>query len=104
MNGSKGRHGSSLAESNHSSVLIFLNNGERQLSVYKENPNTLVKDLFQRQAVHINKFNPELYNQEIRLDTEKQRFNSSTHKALVSALISEAAFRFRWCRQCIMCH
>lgn len=86
VKGSKGRHGSSLAESNHSSVLIFLNDGERQLSVYKENPHTLVKDLFQRQAVHINKFNQELYNQKIRLDTEKQRFNGSTHKALVSAI------------------
>ena len=45
-----------------------------------------MKDLFQRESMHINKFNQEMHNQKIRLDTERGTFNSSTHKALVSSI------------------
>ena len=86
VKGSKVRHGSSLAEENHSSILVFLNNGERQLSVCKENPHALAKDWFQRQADRVNKFNQELHNERIRLGTEKRRLNATTHKALVSSI------------------
>ena len=52
--GSKWTHGSSISEESHSSLLALLNDGERQLSSWKENPHTQVKDLFQWQAAHIN--------------------------------------------------
>ena len=83
---SKGRHGSSVSESNYYIVLKFLNDGKIQLSVHKEKPHTLVKDSFQRQDNHVRKLNQETHDQKIRLDTEKGTFNVSTHKALVSAI------------------
>ena len=35
VKGSKGKHGSSLAESNHSGALVFLNDGENNLTMIK---------------------------------------------------------------------
>ena len=48
-----------------------------------------MKDLFQRQAMHVNKFNETLYNQKLKLDIEKRRFDqSTTHPALKAAIDS----------------
>ena len=44
--GTRGCHGSSISESNHSSVLVHLNEGDRYGNSYCEKPHTLVKDLF----------------------------------------------------------
>ena len=63
--GTKGRHGSSLDESNHSSALVFLNDGERLANHYSQKPVMLVKDLFRRQAQRMNKFNQELHNKSL---------------------------------------
>ena len=76
---SKGKHGSSLSESNHSSVLVFLNDGESQFNLYCESPFTLVKDLFRRQKTCINKFNEVLHNQKLKLDIEKRILSQTTH-------------------------
>jgi hypothetical protein len=54
--GTRLEHGSSAGESNHLSVLNHLNVGIWNVNIYCENPHTLIKDLFQRQQVHINKF------------------------------------------------
>jgi hypothetical protein len=83
--GTRGKHGSSLAESNHSSVLVFLNDGEKKNNTYCEKPHTLVKDLFQRQKCHINKWNEVLYNDSLKMHIEENSFNASTPPALVSA-------------------
>ena len=61
--GSRGKHGSSIAESNHSSVLSFLNEGLKGQNYYCEDPHTLVKDLFNRQKRHIIKWNQAMYNE-----------------------------------------
>ena len=80
--GTKGRHGSSLDESNHSSALVFLNDGERLANHYSQKPVMLVKDLFRRQAQRMNKFNQELCNQQLKLDVEHSRFDDSTPQLL----------------------
>ena len=58
--GTRGKHGSSCCEANHSSVLCFLNDGQRSKNMYCEQPHTLLKDLLARQQMHINKWNHEL--------------------------------------------
>ena len=60
--GSKGKNGSSLDESNHLSLLVFLNDSESQFNLYCEIQFTLVKDLFLSQQTHINKFNEVSHN------------------------------------------
>ena len=55
--GTRGCHGSSISESNHSSVLVHLNEGDKYGNSYCEKPHTLVKDLFFRQKKHINHWN-----------------------------------------------
>ena len=42
----RGCYGSSISESNHSSVLVHLNEGDKYGNSYCEKPHTLVKDLF----------------------------------------------------------
>ena len=44
--GTRGCNGSSISESNHSSVLVHLNEGDKFGNSYCEKPHTLVKDLF----------------------------------------------------------
>ena len=44
--GTRGKHGSSISEMNHSSILAHLNNGLKNGNHYMEKPHTLVKDLF----------------------------------------------------------
>ena len=44
--GTRGKHDSSISESNHSSILVHLNDGVKNSNLYCEIPQTLVKDLF----------------------------------------------------------
>ena len=69
---SRGRKGSTSSESNHSSLIIHLN-GARSVNSYKERPLTLVKDVLERQAKHIVKWNRSLFNEdrEMRLIINK---------------------------------
>ena len=55
--GLRGFRGSSCAESNHSSILVHLNDGSRGENKYKEHPTTLFKDLLRRNQSHIKKWN-----------------------------------------------
>ena len=52
MPGSGGRHGSSHAEINHSSILCYMNDGHKATNEYCEEVITLVKDLLGRQNKH----------------------------------------------------
>ena len=47
--GNRGRKGSAISESNHSSVLIYLNDGVKGTNTYQEHPMILVCDLLARQ-------------------------------------------------------
>ena len=70
MKGSRGRHGSAPSEINHASVLMFLNDGDRHSNSYIEDPHTLVKDLFNRQKRHINKWNKKLFAEDNEMNQE----------------------------------
>ena len=61
--GTRGKHGSSISERNHSSILVYLNDGVESGNLYCEKPQTLVKDLFQRQDKHVIKWNQQIYNE-----------------------------------------
>ena len=61
--GTRGKHGSSISEINHSSILVHLNEGMKHGNHYSEKPHTLVKDLFVRQEKHIIRWNQQIYNE-----------------------------------------
>ena len=63
IQGNRGRRGSSCSESNHSSIIIHLNDGVRSLNKYCEHPTTLFKDLLRRQEYHIKKWNNKLFEE-----------------------------------------
>ncbi len=52
MKGSRGLHGSSMSEQNHSSILCTLNDGHTKNNTYCEEPMTLFKDLMECNRVH----------------------------------------------------
>ena len=71
--GSRGRHGSSSVEQNHSSALCFLNDGLRGENNYCEDPVTLIKDLHGRQWNHVQKWNQILHKQDLQMRVEVNR-------------------------------
>jgi len=83
--GTRGCHGSSISESNHSSVLVHLNEGDKYGNSYCEKPHTLVKDLFFRQKKHINHWNSVLYNESIQLDVLRGKINIENEPSLYEA-------------------
>ena len=70
MKGSRGRYSSAPSEGNHASILMFLNDGDRYDNSYIEDPHTLVKDLFNRQKRHINKWNKKLFAKDNEMNQE----------------------------------
>ena len=85
---SRGRRGSTCSESNHSSIIIHLNGGQRSVSEYTEHPATMFRDLLIRQSHHINKWNSELFNQGNMLKVETNRL---IQKSPRSACLEKAA-------------
>lgn len=63
IKGNQGCHGSSILGSNHTSILIHLNDGNKFGNSYCEKSHTLIKDLFFYQEKHINHWNSVLYNE-----------------------------------------
>ena len=76
-------HGLIISESNHSSMLSFLNTGQKGINNYKEEPTTLAKDLFNRQQLLVNEWNEILHTQNNKLDIEKLSFTLATHQSIV---------------------
>ena len=62
-----------------------MNGGKFTRNGYRELPHTLVKDLFNRQRKHINKWNECLYNQRVQLETIRQQINKKTNSGLFEA-------------------
>ena len=81
---SRGRVGSTSSESNHSSLVIHLN-GERGVSKYKEKPLTLIKDALERQALHIKKWNIDLFNEDREMKTRIHTLSNGYEKELKEA-------------------
>ena len=73
IRGSIGRKGSTSSESNHSSVLTYLNDGLVGINKYCDYPHELIKKLFDRQGEHINKLNTTLNKQTEQLRIEHYR-------------------------------
>ena len=84
----RGRRGSTCSESNHSSIVIHLNGGQRSVSEYTEHPATMFRDLLIRQSCHIKKWNVELFNQENKMKVELNRLVQSNPR---NACIEKAA-------------
>ncbi len=59
--GNLNRHGSSISESNHSSVLVYVNDGNKTGNVFCEDANILIKELLQRQKKHSTEKNKVLF-------------------------------------------
>ena len=57
IKGTRNRRGSVPAEQNHSSVILFLNCGEKGMDQCCKLPIKLIKELFSRQKRFINKLN-----------------------------------------------
>ena len=72
MPGSRGLHGSSVSEQNHSSTLCHLNDGRSKDNEYCEAPITYVKDLFGRQQKLISKMNSVLYDAKLQICIERE--------------------------------
>ena len=67
IKGTRGKYGSSWSESNHSSVLVNLNDREKSEKMNFEEPMTLVKDSFVRKDKIVKKCNDCLYSQSMKL-------------------------------------
>ena len=103
--GTRGYRGSTCAESNHSSLIIHLNNGVRGVTRYSEEPTTLFKDMLERQRSHILKWNKKLYDDESKLKVEldflsKDTMNNSELEAggKVLCLNSYVRYKKNWKR------
>ena len=73
----RGRRGSTCSESNHSSIIINLNRGVRGRNTYTENPTTFFKDLLNRQAAHIVKWNTTLFNEGQKMSIHMDKLKKS---------------------------
>ncbi len=68
--GNRGLHGNACSEQNHSSVLCYLNDGNKQGNNYCEHPILLIKDLLQRQQRHLKRVNEMLFGMTQKLRVE----------------------------------
>ena len=90
MKGTRGRRGSIPSEQNHSGILCHLNDGERSQNKYCEAPITLIRDLFDRQKCHINKWNIDLAKESMEMDIEVMKLNKEPQTAL-NIILTDAA-------------
>ena len=59
--GNRGRHGNVMSEINHSSVLVFLNDGNKHGNDFFEHPMVLIRELLRRQKKQSQKKNLQLF-------------------------------------------
>ena len=80
-----GRLGSVSAEQNNSSVVIYLNDGNKGLNDYQQHLHILITDLMGRQQRHINKWNEQLFgntNIKTHINVELNRLPNSWSKTM----------------------
>lgn len=71
IQGSREIQGSSASESNHSSVLAFLNEGNKSGNSYCESPITLIRDLMKRQKARNQTINKRLFGESQLMKVER---------------------------------
>jgi hypothetical protein len=107
--GNRELHGSTASESNHSSVLTYLNDGNKSRNTYCESPAKLIRDLLKRQKNHTQSINNLLFGDAQKMKLELSRLNGSLNTAENQILREAAAhlclnsyerFKTRLCGQC----
>ncbi len=71
--GNRGLHGNAASESNHSSALCFLNDGNKKGNTFCKHPIVLIRELLKRQKKHVNKVNARLFGESQKLVAERHR-------------------------------
>ena len=84
--GNRGQKGSAISESNHSSVLCYLNDGVRVTNTYQEHPMLLVRDLLARQQKHVILTNQRLHNMHQNMKIEQAKLAKQPFTFAVSDL------------------
>ena len=84
--GNCGRKGSAILESNHSSVLCYLNDGVKVTKIYQEPPMLLVRDLLGRQQKHVILTNQRLFNMHQNMKIEQAKLAKQPFTFAVSDL------------------
>ncbi|KAL7545888.1 hypothetical protein ACHAWF_014596 [Thalassiosira exigua] len=74
--GNRGLRGSSMAEQNHSSVLVHLNDGDKTANFYCGEPDELIRDLMKRQSRHVRLTNIRLHDNGMKLRIECSKLES----------------------------
>jgi hypothetical protein len=107
--GNRELHGSTASESNHSSVLTYLNDGNKSRNTYCESPVVLIRDLLKRQKIHTQSINNQLFGDAKKMKVEQSRLNRSLdiaenqilrQAAATLCLSSYERFKTRLCAQC----
>ena len=84
--GNRGRKGSPISESNHSSVLSYLNDGVKGTNTYQEHPILLVRDLLTRQQTHVLLTNVRLHNSVQHMRLEQVRLKNQPDTIFIKDL------------------
>lgn len=71
--GNRGHHGNGISESNHSSVLVYLNGGEKNGNNFCEHAIVMIRELLNRQQMHVVQTNQLLFGHTTKMNTEKAR-------------------------------
>lgn len=95
IKGNRNLISSTPAEQNHSSVLSHLNDGNKSSNNYYEAPETLIKDLFARQDVHIKKWNQCLAFDNVFLEHEIKTTVDATLKKAATTLCKLSYEKFK---------
>ena len=71
-------------------MLVHLNDGEKKENKYCEQPHTLIKDIFIRQRTHVNKWNKDLFAEDLKMSVEVSRLQQLPLTKMTSNLIAAA--------------
>ena len=82
--GNRGYHGNAISESNHSSVLAYLNDGNKNGNNFCGNLLTLIRELLKRQQNHVTKANERLFGmtQKMRVERAGLVGQPATHETI----------------------
>ena len=99
--GTRGKHGSSISEINHASILVHLNDGSKQGNHYCKKTYLLVKDLFVRQEKHIINWNQQIYNENNDLIVLRSKINKKSNPYLYQANEMLCSSSFKQFQECM---
>jgi len=89
--GNRGLHGNAASESNHSSVLVTLNDGNKFGNTFCEHPIVLIRELLKRQRKHVSITNERLFGMDQHLKVEMAKLRIAPQTGAALNLIKAAA-------------